>query len=162
MRENWLFAFLTTSIFLVFPMIPSIFICPWIFNKIGISKEISEITSRVLLKSIPIFFTQMYGEIIKSYCYSQGIESIFGIVSIASFFLTLPITYFFVISQNYGIDGFIYSRTIEQTTIFVIYLIVFFTKTKKESRGFEVSDTFLTDFLKYFKETMILTFADYS
>ena len=74
MKQNFVYSMMTSTAALLFLVFPIYLFSYQILTLIGAEHAVAYLTSSLLYTSFPIALTTVYGEQIKAYCYSQGIE----------------------------------------------------------------------------------------
>ena len=74
MKQNFVYSMMTSTASFLLIVLPIYLFSYDILSLMGVEHAVAHLTSSLLYISFPIAITTVFGEQIKSYCYSQGIE----------------------------------------------------------------------------------------
>ena len=137
MKHSFVYSMMTATASLIVIVLPIYFFSYDILSLIGVEHVVASLTSTILYISLPIALVTVYGEQVKAYCYSQGIEDYFGYINIVSFVITSPLMYVFMVSWDLEIYGFIYARIIGELFNFAVYIAIYYKRGDERVIGFE-------------------------
>ena len=129
--------------------LPTFFFSEYILKLLYIEESIARDCRDVLLLMLISNMLEVVGDMLRGFSMSQGIEQIFGYTSLISAALSVGFGYYFVVEQDLGAVGWVYSKTIYESMTLLIAVAAFF-RTEKRTRGLvsfkEMSEGFFTFF----------------
>ncbi len=155
-KEHFIRGLVFFSIYTCVVYAPIIIFAENILLLVGIQPQIAKKTAHYQALLFPIDITRLLGEILVTYMVSQGIESSFGLFTMASLIVGFISAYYLGIHKEMGIDGWMISRGIFDTLNFLCILGVYIFKLKTKrmtlknlERGFTGLGQFFCDVMKY-------------
>lgn len=140
---------LTCFIYFCLVTMPVMLFCKPVLVSVGIEEEVAEIVQNTCWLAIPLMVVNMVSEQIKTFCMSQGHESLFGYTSIVNLVLTIGANYFVIVKYDWGVPGWVLTKTINEVITLLISIYVLY-QTHPETRGLsswtEVKDQYLSFF----------------
>ena len=140
---------LTSTFYFCLITLPVILYCRPVLKLIGIKEQVCEIVQRTCWLALPLMIVNLISEQLKTFCMSQGHESLFGYTSAVNLFMTITANYFVIVKYRWGVAGWILTKSINEfiTLLVAIYVL---TKTNRETRGLcswkEAKEGFLSFF----------------
>lgn len=110
---------------------------------IGLPAENCRIAQQMANSLVPAMIVQCGAEFLKTVCFSQGHESIFGRVNFFNVPLSLLLSYVFIIRWDMEIQGWVYSKLVFELVNLCTGLYVFLCWSIPEVKGFvSLQETF--------------------
>ena len=121
--------------------------CRPFLKAINIEDHVCDLVQDTCWLALPLMTASLLSEHLKTFCMSQGHESIFGYTSAVNLFVTIAANYFVIVKYRWGVPGWILTRTISEIVSLIVGLYVL-TKTNSDTRGLctwkEVKEGFLS------------------
>lgn len=128
-------AYLLFLIHFVVIYYPFTMFCEEILVAMNITDDIANGFKQIAIKCLVNDFFDVVQQFIMEYCYAQNIESIFSPIGWTNFGISMVISLVLAFTLDMGFDGWIIGRTIYYLMNIVAFLVVYYTKTNKKSRG---------------------------
>ena len=150
MKTALLYGLMTFGTFYIFLILPLMLFSFKVMRLVGVEEDVAHITSTMVIWSLPTVLIIGIGDAMKTYCYSQGIETPFGFINIGNSLITMPLMYLCVFPFGMGIYGFVVTRTIYEIMNFSMFSYVFFTQSDQLTIGKPEPEDLIGDFMTYF------------
>ena len=153
-------SFVVCCILLFGLTVPMMMFASPILRAIAIEEDIADNVQYIARIGTPMVIIVTINEYFKGFCLSQGWEKPFGYATLITLPPTVVANYILMIKYDFGINGFMLTKTIQETIIMIVTLIVYF-KTEKEARGLcSIQETF-HEFGSFFYQAVKYMFGIY-
>ena len=135
--------------------IPFVLFSRSILQAVNLTEDIASGYYAIAVKNLPSDVLYAAQTFLMEYCYAQKIEGIFLVMNWLSMAVSAALALVLSAYLDEGFDGWIIGRTLFYTLNTVTFLVVYFTKTHPQSRGFCTLREAMKGYRDFIKDALI-------
>ena len=145
----------------VFLFIPACYFSDKILLRFGIEPAIAIRSSEILFSLLPLELVRLHCEYLIAYMISQGVETGYGLLALATLSLGMPVSYYCGIVLDMGIRGWFFGKMALEFTKLSILLVIYCTRINNKGFTVEHLKAGFTEIKAFMKDVLVFTAGYY-